>query len=324
MQPEEKQDERAIMNSANLPAKHHYIPKFLLAEWATNAGKLWRFLRPFPGKLAVKAVAPAEIGYERHLYATPGLPAEKAQQVEQRFLAPLDAQAAEAHRLLLSGTILMPQKQRSAWSRFIMSQWFRTPTELRHFKNAMGLVLAARHEPLKKRYAEVRKPGDPETLEEAIETLIPAFGGQAAMDLFRKLADDPKNGHRLNNMRWSVVDTTFAGELLISDAALQHSKAGLFSPQGYLTIPIAPRKLFVAASRPEVLEAVHALPHGVLVARANRAMVRCASSFVGATDRAQEPFIAENFSEGEHSTLIKGLLDRYRADASVSGEEAST
>jgi hypothetical protein len=312
------------MNSVNPPAKHHYIPQFLLAAWATNAGKLWRFLRPFPGKLAVKAVAPAEIGYERHLYATPGLPAEKAQQVEQRFLSPLDTQAAEAHRLLLSGTTLMAQKQRSAWSRFIMSQWFRTPTGLGHFKEAMGLVLTARDEPLNKRYVEVRKPGDPETLEEAIGTLGPAFGGQAAMDLFRKMVDDPKNGKRLNNMRWSVVDTTCGGELLISDAALQQSKAGLFSPQGYLTIPIAPRKLFVAASQPEVLEAVHALSHEDLVARTNRAMVRYASSFVGATDRSQEAFIAENFGRDEHLTLIKGLLDRYRADAGVSGEETST
>lgn len=312
------------MNSANPPAKHHYIPQFLLAEWATNAGKLWRFLRPVQGKLAVKAVAPAEIGYERHLYATPGLPVDKAQQVEQHFLAPLDAQAAEAHRFLLGGTTLMPQKQRSAWSRFIMSQWFRTPTGLDHFKKAMKLVLAARDEPLNKRYAEVRRPGDPETLEQAIEQLGPAFGGQAAMDLFRKMSDDPKNGQRLNNMRWLVVETTCEEELIISDAALQQSKAGLFSPQGYLTIPIAPRKLFVAASRPEVLEAIHALPRDALVVRNNRAMVRCASSFIGATDRSHEAFIADNFGQDEHPTLIKSLLDCYRADAGVSGEEAST
>jgi hypothetical protein len=88
MQPEGKQDEPANMNSANPPAKHHYIPQFLLEEWATNAGKLWRFLRPIPGKLAVKAVSPAEIGYGRHLYATPGLPAETVQQVEQRHTPP--------------------------------------------------------------------------------------------------------------------------------------------------------------------------------------------------------------------------------------------
>jgi hypothetical protein len=27
------------MNSANPPVKHHYIPQFLLAQWAMNDGK---------------------------------------------------------------------------------------------------------------------------------------------------------------------------------------------------------------------------------------------------------------------------------------------
>jgi hypothetical protein len=238
------------MTSANPPVKHHYIPQFLLAEWAVNDGKLWRFLRPIPGKIVTKLVAPAEIGYEKHLYATPGLPAEKAQQVEQHFLSPLDAQAAEAHQLLLQGKAhQMPQKQRSAWSRFIMSQWFRTPDGLRYFKEAMKLVLTARNEALNARYAEVKQEGYPENLEDIINMMGPEFADQAAMDLFRKMSDDPKNGLRLNNMKWFVVETINEREFLISDAALQQSKAGVFSPQGCIAVPIAPRKLFVAEDR---------------------------------------------------------------------------
>ncbi len=49
--------------SANPPAKHHYIPRFQLAQWAVNDGNLWRFLQPRPGKIATKLVAPAQIGY---------------------------------------------------------------------------------------------------------------------------------------------------------------------------------------------------------------------------------------------------------------------
>jgi len=51
--------------SSNPPAKHHYIPRFQLAQWAVDDGKLWRFLQPYPGKIATKRVAPAEIGHER-------------------------------------------------------------------------------------------------------------------------------------------------------------------------------------------------------------------------------------------------------------------
>ena len=304
------------MTSANPPVKHHYIPQFLLAQWAINDGKLWRFLLPIPGKIVTKLVAPAEIGYEKHLYATPGLPAEKAQQVEQHFLSPLDAQAAEAHQFLLQGKAhQMPQKQRSAWSRFIMSQWFRTPDGLRYFKEAMKLVLTARDEALNARYAELKQEGYPDTLEDIIAMMGPEFAEQAAMDVFRKMSDDPKNGLRLNNLKWFVVETINERDFLISDAALQQSKAGVFSAQGYITIPIAPRKLFVAVSQLSVGKAIDDLPRRELVARNNRAVVRRASIFVGATDRSQEPFISANFGEEEHSTLIKGLLDRYRTDA---------
>lgn len=164
--------------SANPPVKHHYIPQFLLAQWAVNDGKLLRFLRPIPGKIVTKLVTPAEIGYEKHLYATPGLPAEKAQQIEQHFMSRLDAQAAEALQLLLQGKAhQMPQKQRSAWSRFIMSQWFRTPDGLRYFKEAMKLVLTARDEALNARYAEVKKEGYPDSDEE------PNDGAEATMAL---------------------------------------------------------------------------------------------------------------------------------------------
>ena len=304
------------MSSANPPVKHHYIPQFLLAQWAVNEGKLWRFVQPIPGKIVAKLVAPAEIGYEKHLYTTPGLPAERAQQVEQHFLSPLDDQAADAHQLLLHGKAdQMPQKQRSAWSRFIMSQWFRTPDGLRYFKEAMKLVLTARDEALNARYAEVKQDGYPDTLEDIVAMMGPQFADQAAMDLFRKLSDDPKNGLRLNNMKWFVVETITEREFLLSDAALHQSKAGIFSPRGYITIPIAPRKLFVAVSQLSVGKAIDDLPLRELVARNNRAVVRRASIFVGATDRSQEPFITANFGKEEHSTLIKGLLDRYRADA---------
>lgn len=309
------------MTSANPPVKHHYIPQFLLGQWAVNDGKLWRFLLPIPGKIVTKLVAPAEIGYEKHLYATPGLPAEKAQQVEQHFLSPLDAQAAEAHQLLLQGKAhQMPQRQRSAWSRFIMSQWFRTPDGLRYFKEAMKLVLTARDEALNARYAQVKQEGYPDTLEDIIAMMGPGFADQATMGLFRKLSDDPRNGLRLNNMKWFVVETINEREFLISNAALQQSKAGVFSPQGYITIPITPRKLFVAVSQLSVAKGIDDLPRRELVARNNRAVVRRASTFVGATDRSQEPFIKTNFGEEEHSTLIKGLLDRYRADAGIEAD----
>ncbi len=310
------------MKPSNLPAKHHYIPRFLLAPWAVNDGKLWRFVRPVSGKVVTKLVAPAEVGYERDLYATPGLPAANRQQVEQHFMSPLDSQAAEVHRTLLSGEIEgMPQRQRSAWSRFIMSQWFRTPTGLEYFKQAVALVLRVRDDALDERYQELRKEGYPESLEELIELMGPGFTESATMDLLRRMSDDPTNGLRLNNMHWSVVDTIGGDEFLISDVALQQSRAGIFSPHGYMTMPIAPNQLFVAVNTPDVAAAIRKLPRADLVSRNNSAVVRRASLFVGATDLSQETFVGKNFGTEEHATFIKGLADGYRADAEAASGE---
>lgn len=306
------------MTSTNPPAKHHYIPRFQLAQWAVDEGKLWRFLQPRSGKIVTKQVAPAEIGYEKDLYITAGLPPDKVQQVEQLFMSRLDDQAAEAHQLLLAGKLLtLTQKQRSAWSRFIMSQWFRTPQGLEYFKEAMGHILAAPDESIHARYQEMRQEGYPETFEELVALMNPDFADQASMDLFRKMIDDSKNGLRLNNMPALVIETSESHEFLISDAALQQGSAGLFSAQGFLTLPIAPRKLFVAATRADVVRNIQGLPRRDLIARHNRAVVRHASIFVGATDLSQEGFITANFGAEEHQTLIKGLADKYRGAATT-------
>jgi hypothetical protein len=112
-----------------------------------------------------------------------------------------------------------------------------------------------------------------------------------------------------------VIETLESHEFLISDAALQQSKAGIFSAQGYMTLPIAPRKLFVAAAQASVVRSIAALPPRELIVRHNRAVVRRTSSFVGATDRSQKAFISTNFAADEHETMIRGLAERYRADA---------
>jgi hypothetical protein len=304
------------MMSANPPAKHHYIPRFQLAQWAVDNGKLWRFLQPRPGKIVTKLVAPAEIGYKKNLYITAGLPPERAQQVEQHFMSRLDDQAAEAHQHILAGKLRnLTQKQRSAWSRFIMSQWFRTPPGLRYFKEAMGHILASPNESIHSRYQETRQEGYPDSFEELVAMMNPDFADQTSMDLLRKMIDDPKNGLRLNNMPCLVIETTESHEFLISDAALQQGSAGIFSDQGYLTLPIAPRKLFVAATKADVVRSIQSLPRRDLIARHNRAVVRYASIFVGATDLSQDAFISANFGAEEHQTLIKGLADKYRRTA---------
>jgi Protein of unknown function (DUF4238) len=304
------------MKPSNPPVKHHYTPQFLLKHWATQNGKLWRFTKPHGDKVAKKLVAPAEIGYKKHLYTTPGLPFGTTQQIEEKFMSPLDAAAAEAHSLLLTGKVdRMPQKQRSAWSRFIMSQWFRTPEGVKAFKKAMGLLLTKEDPELNAKYKKLKKDGFPDTLEAAMLQLNPDFAEQAALKIMCKMMDDPTNGLRLNNMHWSIRNIDGGHDLLVSDVLLQQS-SGVFSPSGYITMPLTPRKLFVAVTNHTLADTLMSIERNELVGRANSAVVRRASEYVGASGLSQRAFIEANFGQDESNTLVKGLAKKYEEDTS--------
>jgi hypothetical protein len=66
-----------------------------------------------------------------------------------------------------------------------------------------------------------------------------------------------------------------------------------------------------------VAKAIEAIPRNKLVAQNNHAVVRRASIFVGATDCAQQGFIAKHFGEEENHSMIKGLAERYRGEITV-------
>lgn len=303
--------------SSNPPVKHHYTPRFVLHGWTGNDGKLWRFTSPHPGKIATKRVAPAEIGYQKHLYAIPGATPEKAQAIEEKFMSALDDQAADAHKMLLQGNVALSQKLRSAWSRFLMSQWFRTPEGVGHIKQAMASLLAKDDPTLSAKYEALKKEGYPPSLGEAIALLNPHFAEEAALQVMLKMMDDPRNGHRLNNMRWFVREIDGGHDLLVSDVLLQMG-SGIFSNAGYLTIPLTPRLMFCAVKQPSLADAMMTMGRNEFVSRANRAVVSRAVEYVGATDLSQAPFVEKHFGKDDHPTLIGALAKKY-ADGIATG-----
>lgn len=128
--------------TTNPPIKHHFIAQFLLGAWSDDQGKLWRFTNPWADKVAAEYVAPAELGYEECLYSVPGEQPERAQRIEQHLMSRLDSLAATAHQMLLAGEMAaMGSRYRSAWSKFIMSLWFRTPDGIAGLKDAMAALL---------------------------------------------------------------------------------------------------------------------------------------------------------------------------------------
>ena len=298
------------------PKKHHFIPQFLLAEWAVNDGKLWRFTRPYGRKIAKKEVSPAEIGYERFLYTTPGIPEEYAQQFEAKFLSPVDSRAADAHKVLLQDEpIVWTQPIRSDWTRFIGSLFFRTPENLAAYKEAIGLVLSRDTPELRAAYL-LDKPDDwPDTFHEAMATVAPNWAEVVAMELLRRLIDDGQRGEKINGMVWTTGELNGGLEFLISDALMQHTTP-IIAKGSYIVMPISPKRIFVATSTgdDETLEMFKSIGSKDLVQQVNKVVVSRASVFVGATSLDQLAFVEEHFATESHETIIKGVAKRDREE----------
>ena len=298
------------------PKKHHFIPQFLLSEWAVNDGKLWRFTRPYGKKIARKLVAPADIGYERELYTTPGLPKDYAQQFEKAFLSMVDDKAARAHRLLMRDEIVhwkMPE--RSDWTRFIASLLFRTPENLAAYKEAIRILLSKETPEQRAAYLRDKPEGWPDAFSEAIATVAPDWIEQAAMEILRRLIDDDHRGERINNMIWTTGEMKGGLEFLISDAPLQHTTP-LNVKGAYLVIPISPRRLFVGTNQgdDETREMFQSTDSDDLVQQINKVIVSRASICVGATSLDQLTFVEEHFATEEHRTIIKDVVQKYREE----------
>src|SRR6267154_988584 len=81
----------------NAPIAHHFIPAFILAQWADGSGKLVEYTIKHD-KVIAKPVGPRATGYEQHLYSFPELPSDAAHFLEAVFFNYADRVAADALR----------------------------------------------------------------------------------------------------------------------------------------------------------------------------------------------------------------------------------
>ncbi|MFT4026834.1 MAG: DUF4238 domain-containing protein [Novosphingobium sp.] len=301
--------------TSNPPIKHHFIAQFLLGAWGDESGKLWRFTNPWADKVAAKYVAPAEVGYEEYLYTIPGEPPERAQRIEQHLMSRLDDLAATAHQMLLADRIdELGPRYRSAWSRFMMSLWFRTPDGIRGLKDATAALLKLDDAQLAAAYEKRRQPDFPEDWSSAIAQMGPDLADRAAMHILTRQIDDPKNGQRLNNMHWRVRELDAGRDLMISDAVLSQT-AAIFGANGYLSMPIGPHTVFFAATSRDRVNAFMGLSSRTIVSLINHAVVRRARVFIGATSRAEQRFVEKNLRREDVAGMSRQLAQRYEAAA---------
>ena len=292
------------------PRKHHYVPVCYLKQWADTEDRRLCEHKLIPGGYGVKPrrTSPDGTGYEIDLYRVHGVPDEIAQNFEKRFMRLVDSDAASALDRIIAGSMdNWSSRLRSGWARFTLSLLFRNPEAAATIKGHIVQMWEEGTKPLRANYAAHRRPGDPETFEEFI-----ARAQIDAANFLASVIDNDRVGQTIFEMKWSRVDLSQSThQLLTSDRAIG-MPLGLADPDAYISVPVSPRILFVAAHKQRVADALRDANPTNVVRSNNQRVIGQARRFVWGSTDSQIAFVRKHFGTQPDRVI---LTDQQRQEA---------
>lgn len=300
----------------NIPHKHHFIPAFFLEQWVGNDGKLFEYSIK-NRRVIVKPVGAKATGFEFDLYAFSELPAVEAQFIEQTFFNYADHTASLAldSHLKNAPTSAWDSELISAWSRFVVALHLRHPDAVPELKQAAQDIWNAGGVASQGRYEALKMPDDPATFDEFLAQRDPLTDVKVRVNLIAKTFDNDILGAHLNGMRWAIFDVSAAQlSFLLSDRPVTFYR--LREPDGYVALPIGPKKLFVGANHQNTINTLRRIKPDQLVRNSNLYLVKRARRYVWARSESQSDFIKKYMStEMEPTPLFPNLGAYPQSDA---------
>jgi hypothetical protein len=312
-----------LVAERQISIRHHYVPIFYMKRWCTSDGRLCEYSRPRE-KIYDHRVAPKSTGFQDRLYETKGVPKRIAQRIEDDFMSSVDNHAADALGVLETDAAKVngDQKLKSAWSLFLMSLIMRTPEDVAALIGIWEDDWERDFGKLRARYEEKKKPGETRSLEEFIAQEDPDVRERWAMSELPDLIDHQCIGQMLNDMHWFVINTDAAApRLLTSDRPLYISEK-LGAPDCYLTLPIAPDRLFVAVNSSGSEPAFRKRSQKELIAETNIRTAQRAVRYVYDKDNTQLQFVDERISTARRPAFFEELR-KVRRQKRASAEAAN-
>lgn len=291
------------------PKHHHYLAVFYLSRWMGDDGRICRFSRPFGEKFEAKRVVPKGTAYEEHLYSLRQPDAPPVPEMEKGFMSRLDSEAAEALRCLEDGLLesKWESRLRSAWSRFIWAQSIRTPSEIQQLKSYVKEAWSAGIPDLQERYAELRPEDAPESVDDYLASLDQYTEDRFALSIARRSMDHSGIGQIINNMHWKVLRFDDCGIPLMTSDRPVWMTATLTEQDAFITMPIAPTRLFVSTHAPETMRRLSQRNRRQQAKYINKLTAQHAVSAVYATDNKMLEFVQKHFATKRHSTHFERL-----------------
>lgn len=283
----------------HVPAKHHHLPVFFLRRWTSERenGCVCAYNRPHK-EVVVRAYPPGAIGYQKFLYTVPSRSdPEHRQEVESKFMSPLDARAAEA-LVFIEQERRKPEdpRLRDGWSRFIMSQLYRSPEQVARLRRKIRDNDESTMREIAASYAAMRRPEDPPNFEEYRTQSGSTLVEEAEAFALCSLINNQRIGTHINGMIWSFVRfSEIKYGLLTSDNPVLMSN-GLGHPAGFLIIATGPDTLFMATNRYDIVRAYTDQPRKALERALNDAVVRQADRLVVGHTREHLTFVSKRLT----------------------------
>ena len=279
-----------------MPRRHHYIPIFYLTQWTSgDPAYLCQMNRGYDNGtnkgIAFKFNSPVSMGYKEDLYALLNVGEKLREWLEDNFFRKVDNEASVAMRELAAGNTNLEIPLREAWARFIMAMMSRTPDKIEYIRGAYDREMPHLRGELIEEYDREMAGRDPApTAEErasAIERALELGTGrliQAVMDL-------PNVGTEILRMKWVIITLKNEGRDFLTCDYPVFLSHGLQHEEAFFTLPISPRKLWVASKSQAQLDRLLKWGAGDITQAVNKTAVEQARKYVYGTGNFQRNFV---------------------------------
>jgi hypothetical protein len=274
----------------DLPRRHHANPRFYLDLWASKKDNQICAMRLIRGDVKSRRYHPQNTGWIQDLYRTNGVPEADSQNLEAKFLAPLDSKASLALGKLLAREPL-DNDERIAWVKFLLSLRYRTKEAVADIKSHMAALTRETLIASQAEWDRLREPGETPDLVQAMANRELAMSEQASERIIKQIIGEH---HRANAdiaaRHWTCLDLRKSDTpLLTSDRPIVFGN--LSDPDAYIALPVGPHDLFIAATDERFEQQLLRQNQSKVAWTMNKDIVSQAREFVWGTDDAQIDFV---------------------------------
>lgn len=230
---------------SQIPIRHHHVPEFYLARWASEEDGRVFLIKNLSGKIIKDRRPPSETGYEPHLYSySEDRDSPNRAQIETDFFSPLDNEGARIIRKFVSGEELDPSEV-GIWAKFLCAMRIRTPENVTKIKDHAREYLTQQLELDQTKYALLKREKDPDRFIDWVSLAKPNLLEDVGVSQIPNIASRKNVLNDLLKMNWYAVHFKCAPRLLASDRPCVFT-AGLGNPDCVITLPLSPECAFFA------------------------------------------------------------------------------